>query len=355
MEHSLQFLLVLLILDKLVRHEDGSRYSPVFYSALALLPLVRYEGLAISVPVLAYVFLKGARRPAIVTALVMLAVMAGFSAFLYGKGLGPLPSSVLAKSTDGGGWHVAGNLVANIVKNPLLIVSAAILIGLVIRRDRLLAGTIASALLLHLAFGKTGWFGRYEAYMVCFVLVLLVRESMPLSRFAWLAMLLVPAYFPQLSLRIVQTPFAAQNIYAQQAQMSRIVALLGQPVAIHDLGLVALRSGQYVLDLYGLASIDALHDRQSGIPDPVWMSRLMAAKHVRFALIYDDWFPQHPQGWVRVASLGLTEPNIISGSDRVSLYAVDPSAVEPLRKALADYNECCATPLAPLRSEASTQ
>ena len=55
MEHSLQILLVTIIAVSLAKHN----LSRLFWLSLFLLPLIRYEGLAISLPVLLYTSFQG--------------------------------------------------------------------------------------------------------------------------------------------------------------------------------------------------------------------------------------------------------------------------------------------------------
>ena len=70
MEHSLQILLVAIILLPILGKNglDNDKLIIPAYSffALILLPLIRYEGLAISLPLLYYIFNKGQRLSAII-------------------------------------------------------------------------------------------------------------------------------------------------------------------------------------------------------------------------------------------------------------------------------------------------
>ena len=95
MENSLQVTLVIIVAISLMR----ARLGWPFWLAIVLLPLIRYEGLAISLPVLVCLVLSPARRlPALVAAAIVAGVVLGFSLFLHSHCVGLLPSSVLAKS-----------------------------------------------------------------------------------------------------------------------------------------------------------------------------------------------------------------------------------------------------------------
>ena len=72
----------------------------------------------------------------------------------------------------------------------------------------------------------------------------------------------------------VTTPRGSAGIAAQQAQMGRFVDDFWQaPVAVNDLGHVVYDNPHYVLDLWGLASAQALEARLSGT-DPLWADKL---------------------------------------------------------------------------------
>ncbi|MFT3857747.1 MAG: hypothetical protein QM742_09700 [Aquabacterium sp.] len=96
MEHSLQVLLVWVIAWRMV----AQRYDGLFYVALCLAPLVRYECLAISLPCAAWAWRSGDKVRPVVCVGLLLAVLAAFSFTLHGWGLPWLPASVLAKSGD---------------------------------------------------------------------------------------------------------------------------------------------------------------------------------------------------------------------------------------------------------------
>jgi len=137
----------------------------------------------------------------------------------------------------------------------------------------------------------------------------------------------------------LETPLAARNIAEQQGFMSVIAKQLGQPVAVNDLGLVALRSGQYVLDLWGLGSYEALKARRSGVPADVWMDDMMRRKHVHFAFLTEVWFPKRPAGWIKVGDIVLKGRRVAVPESRVGLFATDEQAAVELRQTLIGLAE----------------
>ena len=348
MEHSLQLLLVLVIALQLVAGKHGF----TFLVAAVALPLIRYEGVAISLPVLLYVGLRHDRRAwwAIIAMFVGLAL---FSWFLHDLNLGWLPSSVMVKSSSMAGGHsllgflqgLLENVVDNLIHPPTPFFALLAVAGfwLAARKRETLRGVFLYGLpvVLHLCFGRNGWFGRYEVYIVLYVLVLVVNEFQGFfkthrQQCLGVAVAGMLACLPLLACTL-KTPWASRNVHDQQWQMAVISSrYLKDNVAVNDLGLVALRTPHYVLDLWGLGSLEALKARKSD-PSGTWIRPLMDAKHVKYAMVYDEWFKQRPANWRRVASLVLSGRRITSAGGVVALYATDDQSAQNMRAALSRY------------------
>jgi hypothetical protein len=120
-----------------------------------------------------------------------------------------------------------------------------------------------------------------------------------------------------------------------------------KPVAVNDLGLVSYGNENYVLDLWGLASKEALQDRRKNIPPIAWIPGLAERHHVQFAMIYDDWFfsrtPEGryaiPEGWRKLGELQLGRKRITPAGSRVSFYALTPEAAGEIRPLLLEFRE----------------
>src|SRR6185295_1118807 len=127
---------------------------------------------------------------------------------------------------------------------------------------------------------------------------------------------------------------ASNNIYEQQYQMHRFVTdFYKKPVAVNDIGWVSYKNDGYVLDLYGLASIEALKLRQAGGNDD-WMSRLAKSKDVELAMVYDDdqgFIKKIPATWRKIGQLRLSKRRITPSRASVAFYALTPGATEEIR------------------------
>jgi hypothetical protein len=339
MEHSVQVLLVavaVLGLSK-VAESGGNSGTLLTVTALSLLPLIRYEGLAISLPAAVYLYVRGRRRAALIVVAVLSTTICAFSLFLLSRGLGYLPTSVVAKAAPGDLSLRIASVRDNIRAYGYLGLPIAAMAVYLWRRDRAYGLMLVASTLLQFTFGKYGWFGRYEVYFVALV-VLSAVQAVAAERPRWLpAFLLLPFAFPSLAVTTLVTPLAASNILYQQGQMAAISQVLGAPIAVNDVGMMSLRSGAYVLDLWGLASIDALHARLASHNGAGWFSRLMEKHSVEYAFIYDEAFPNRPAEWVKVGELTLTEPLITPAAAVVSFYATSAEAQQRLARVLADF------------------
>ena len=123
---------------------------------------------------------------------------------------------------------------------------------------------VLAAVGAHLAFGQIDWFHRYEVYIIALVTLALLYATAHLKPLLgvpeWTAAKLGIVWLigfgttPYI-IAAVKTPAASRGIYDQQYQMSVFARqLYDRPVAVNDLGLVAYKNPNFVLDLWGLGS-----------------------------------------------------------------------------------------------------
>lgn len=346
MEHSIQVLLTAAAALGLTSHARRGLPPGWLYPVLFLAPLVRYECLAVSLPALAYLFLAGRKKAAVITLLLLLAALGLFSLFLMDLGLDPMPSSVFAKSSvvSGSGTlrSIAGNLRASLssfrgfMQTILLVPLVLAAIRGKNRRTRMLAGSAAVSVILHLLAGRFGWFHRYGVYIwmysvtMCFFLY---RKPIEKNRLVFAGLLLVMSA-DYLS-GYLNLPGASSNIYRQQYQMRRFVHhWLDEPVAVNDLGLVAMGAGHYVLDLWGLASPGALE----GSSDAAWVDSAAVANSIRYAVVYRDEI-EGIQHWTSVARMELHPPLVVCPSGGVDFLSAPWGDADSLSLLLQGFAE----------------
>ena len=352
MEHALQVLVTAVIVWGLIREVRHERLDGWLPAVIALGPLVRYELLGISLSGICYLFLRKYTKQAGAALLLTLLPLAGFSYYLVSLGLAPFPTSVLVKSSvveSGGSW---GSLLANInislihSRGRLLLLGAIFLLGVALfskenLNRRKLAAASLTAVLLHLVVGKYGFYYRYEIYIWAFVLLVglflangLLKQVLQPDRDLFsrvkvilLFVFLVTACY-QYIFALTGLPLASNNIYQQHYQMRRFAAeFYRQPVAVNDIGYVSYKNDHYVLDLWGLASAEALHMRLTR-PDSGWVNDLAQSKNVQFAMIYEDWFGNIPEGWIKMGELHLGSRLVTPQQSSVSFFALNRQVYE---------------------------
>ena len=347
MEHSLQVLLVVVIAVGTSAFLEKRKVYWWTSAALVVAPLIRYECLAVSLPVLLFLFFAGERKKALLLFLITVLLLAAFSLFLIQLGLDPLPASVYAKSSlvsDSGSMSsVLGNL-GNSLKSfrgmtqlLLLVLIAAVLFSKKRnRREKLFACTAILSVVLHLVAGRSGWFHRYGVYMWVFsVLAASQLYRNLLYRYRIPAAILILVLSADYLSGYTKIPDASHNIYQQQYQMRRFVhEWLQEPVAVNDLGMVSMGYDEYVLDLWGLATPGAI----LGAADPAWIDSIAFSNGVNSAIVYRDELPgiQH---WTYVARMEISQPLVVCVSGGVDFLAAPWVAEDSLRARLDDFSE----------------
>jgi hypothetical protein len=358
MEHTAQVLCAVAVVLGLVRHVRDGTTPWWLFAAIILGPLIRYENLAVSVPAIIWLSLRGVRLRTAVCAGVIGAGLAGFSLFLVSLGLDPLPNSVLAKASAGGDFmsRLAGNFGTNLVDVrqavPLLIV-ILILTARGLFGDEgdeaELALWGASAGLLHMVAGRFGWYSRYEIYIWAALLLttlFLLRKQLiavvtthPSKRVLIFSLLATFALVAEYVGQLLTTPLAAANIHDQQRQLHHLVVdHLEQPVAANDIGWLTYRNPHRVLDIVGLASQEARINLETNT-DSRWIDPFVRANEIEIVLAYEMVVRESAAEWVPIATLSSTRPNITPASDTVWIYAVTEAARESALPKIRDFSK----------------
>lgn len=347
MEHSLQ-ILVLASIAYLITNKQRAVESKLLYALLVLAPLVRYENMAVTISVLALLFYKKEYKRTFITILATLLGITSFSLFLYSMDLGILPTSILIKSGAMADSFTA-LLISKIKGNFVGSIPFTILFGLAIyalikkSEHKALVVSLLGAMMLHLVFGRTGWFFRYEMYIItysAFILVYVFKDNISALfsriRSIWISsFVLFGLVFINILGIITQvlTYQASNNIYRQQYYMGEIAKAYNKPVGVNDLGLVTFSNDNYVLDLYGLGSKEAMRARMSN--DAEKIEELAQRYDVGLIMIYDEWFQTLPKSWKKVAILEESRQIVSPIRKTVSFYTTgidDKNVYEVLQK-----------------------
>lgn len=358
MEHVLHTTLTLVIIFGMHQLSDGKKVASWLWLAIILNPLVRYEGLAMSGLALLYIMYFGGTIRAMFAGLTIVSIMGAFSGFLYSNDLGMLPSSVIAKSQASSTFQevhshfdvLIGNLThaGGILCLFLVILNTLALRKQKITRSSLVHWCIVAAAFTHFIVGRFGWYGRYEIY-ICLPLAVsfiqLNREwfqsllESPLNKQKMGFLILFILLTAQYALTTLTTPHASKSIYSQQYQMHRFLTeFWNQPAAINDLGWAAYHNDQYILDIWGLGSMEALRLQQTN-PES-WLANLVEGKNVDLAIIYKQAFAESiPASWQELATLTITGISITPAYREVNFFLINANQRDSVLAALNEFGE----------------
>lgn len=352
MEHALHALLTALTcfgLFRMLATGAMPRWLPL---ALALHPLIRFEGAAILVAGAWFLLARG-KWLAAMAALGMAALaLAAYAALMTRLGLPIFPSSVMVKLAPVSLPYFVLDLLRNHGAAPAIVATIffahrlVFVEGLSLRPRSLLVQAALIPVVLHLAAGRFGWLERYEVYLNVWIVLMacqIYRDRLEhLCANVRGGMLVVVAlsafvFIRQGPINLLLTPFAASNIYEQQYQMHRFVAdYYRGAVAVNDLGYVSYANDHYVLDLWGLGNETARKLRLG--KERNWIGPLVEMQAVKLAILFDTWFPgEIPPGWRKVGTLSLGRLHVASGQKYVTFYATTDAACAGIAERLAEF------------------
>ena len=372
LEHSLHIAEVAACVYGIALFLDTRKMPPWLPAVIVLGPLLRYEGLALSLGALVVLALRGRWRTAATAFAFIVLFLGGFSVFLVKLGLPLLPSSILSKSDfaakgmGGAGMGVLFSFGMNAWKmahNPagfaMLVIGVAAAVvcirELPAKPWRWTAQGLMALLLVcmiggHAAAGQFGWLDRYEDYALLGTAAIgiclsrkAIRNALSNKKRRLLYTCAAAAALAAICSRYIAStwlvPFYANNIYEQQFQMHRFVNdFYRAPVAVNDLGLVSYHNPNFVLDLGGLASEPARKLR-FGDSDAEDYRAFVDGSKVHLVIIYDEWFEdQIPGSWVKVASMDLSRERVSSAEKEVQFYATDVPRASILRPELQSFS-----------------
>jgi hypothetical protein len=352
MEHTLQVFVAILCALGCAEAWERRPVPAWSVAAAVVAPSVRYEDVILTLAVCLALFAQRERKKAATVMAASVAPLALFGLFLKMHGLPALPTSVMVKGNvyaDDGGFlgALTQTVVTNIktmwslsIKRPVAVLLAIFVVLLVkekvsLRRYVLLGAVLVAA--LQIAFGRFGWFYRYEVYALIFLAMLLVRVASdrgPVWRGgAALVLLWIGAYYVR---AIPETVRSSQEVYGQQYQMHRFVdEYWRKDVAVNDLGWVSFQrpADFYVLDVYGLASVEA--SQQSDKTDD-WLEGIVRRHGVKLAMVYPNWF-DIPDSWVPEGRMCLDRQPIIVASQCMVFYSTAPESAGQIKEELRRF------------------
>jgi len=361
LEHVAQIAFALALLRWGVEMIDGpdpgtQRVGRGFVLAV-LLVATRFEGLFLVASIAWLLQRRGRRRIALQLALAgaLPAVWFGLISIALGGRFLPTPvwmkgklgsellPALLAAPSDPGQWVQL--LIDFLILSPLrslaevgalswlVLLALARLIWTRTQGTRLVGLWIVLATTwMHLVFARTGWLGRYEAWLIAMLAVSLAPFAQELfdggRRQRWsvrlvaVALLLVFGLFPVRE-RVASTMFQANrgstNIYEQQVQMARFLDVY--------------RSGETVDN-------DIAEQRLAGDLDPFEIAWITRERGAEVVVMYESVLEETggtPEEWTPVADWRIRR-NAVCGSSRVTWFAASMEAAPMLRAQLEEWS-----------------
>jgi hypothetical protein len=267
-----------------------------------------------------------------------------------------LPNSVVLKTlTDRGGEAdrtVAASL-DRLLSDPWLAVTVVLAAAVVVAARRGLAraalfpAVVALvAVAAHVVSASVSYDLRYQTYLYGLGALVLLRAvaAVPLGAltlrwrtFAPAALVLVVAAAGVSSVRnTVTVPEYAELFANDRYQAARFLAAAypDDAVAISELGYVGLYHDGPLTDVYGLGDHEVLQARLDGRADARFWDDLQRRRGFRVVVAYPFALDgEDPEGWYHVADWHRTDAYY----ETISFWATVPEEVEPLLRALRDY------------------
>lgn len=391
MEHVLHTLFALLFVNSASKFLAYSKYPdnnetsntsiPSFSCLLvlaAIITSIRYESLFMVFIVCVYLFVQRKLWLALILGLTAL-IPPGLTGLISKlQGWYFLPNSVMLKGNIPD-FSTINSLISFVFRDVIqlfdhdvmfILVSVALVLYLLNRlTDYLSNGYHIPALIIflftswfHLQFAETGWYFRYEGYLVVlgiFAIILsfgklninfagLKKNGLKAPSLIALTALSIIVLYP-LFLRGAYSSYyiiqSTHNIYNQQYQMGRFLDRYykGKPIIINDIGMVSYHADIETIDIWGLASIEVAEAIKNNYYTLEFIEKLANEKGTPVAVIYDDINRMYnsggiPDSWHKVGWWTIPN-NIACYNETVSFYAIDEAEIKPLRNFLTDYSK----------------
>lgn len=375
MEHVLQSLVTLVLIYFAAEHLSKKKIEPRSFTVLLLFAnlatITRYEGISLVFSITLMFAIKKRFLEGIVFGVASFLAIAIYGSISIANDWYFLPNSVILKvniptlSATGlaGFWE---RLTANLFNSPHILALLTINLYLWVKtsleeKERVMLILVILITIAHMTFASTGWFFRYEAYIVlvsCFIIGrILLKYAFPQfskhlqnqdnERHHYSAILLIGITFLGLFSLVARTaisfreyPLAVKNIFEQQYQMGLFMEkyYTGKCVAANDIGAINFLANICTIDLVGLANMEVATHKLNGSYDKRTIEQLVSSNDVQAIVIYDHWFTGRiPDSWIQVGAWKISN-NVIAAGDTVFFYAPNNSLKAGVIENLANFS-----------------
>lgn len=380
MEHILQIVLVVLFafISAQVLCEDKSSTFK-YYTLLILASMVvavRYEDLIVVLIIAAMFFIKKEYWKSLsILGTGMIPVFA-YGIYSTLNGWFFLPNSLITKTifveakTQAFSLNGIVLLVNNFlnIQNLFIFIPLILAAGLLIFRfekkilwnaPNILLTIFIGTATLHMIAARTGWFYRYEAYLIALGILTIaigINEYLPavpkwdkklISKNLTLILIIFVLFISLVGrgyCSFNEVPTATHNVYDQQYQMGLFIQKYykGDAVSLNDVGAVNYVTDIKSVDLLGLSGLNvskSILNENYTIKD---IDNITHQNHVKVIIVYEDLYRKYltggiPSDWIKVGQWKISN-RITCFMDTVSFYAIDPQDAENLTKNLKEFS-----------------
>ncbi len=220
-------------------------------------------------------------------------------------------------------------------------------------------GIFVGAAALHLLLAGTGWFFRYEAYLIAWGLTAVavpiwdlaqtLRHTSHFRRIDGLGFAAVTllAYSGTLFWStgrdaLAMTLPALHDTYRWHYQMGSFVARYysGTAVVVNDVGAINFMADIHCTDPHGLADREIAHAILRGEHTAELLDKLARSRGARVALVDDNWMGFYggtPHSWL-LAGVWIFQNRVVLAPPGLSFYALDEASRAQLVENLRNYS-----------------
>lgn len=377
MEHTLQLLIDFLFLYQVIKvvinKDPSGRYTFLKLSVLAFLTVtIRFEGMFLVALLAGLLFVRRqfAKSFAVIIFAVLPIIVYGIISIRNGAYF--FPNSVMIKGTQPhfnaiGLYLLFTRWMVSLFDNPHLLVLflslAAYFLFTRIRRTPFWEeGPVSSFILLllfmvHLSFAKTGWFFRYEAYLIFLVLAGSIwfikdfalkppklRHGLVYLAFAFLSLPLLFPLVRRWKIAFEVAVPATSDVYNQQYQMARFLNRYYNTsvIAANDVGAITYFTKIRLFDMAGLASNEPVALKRASKYNKEALTKLTLEKNIQIVMIFDKWFKDMiPDQWQKAGEWGINNITLEDGQKvfgKVSIYATQLHSIDTLKRNLKNFS-----------------
>jgi hypothetical protein len=357
LEHSMHLLLTMLVIymaakDLSAPQGEGKKHNCILIVLTALLAACRYEGLFVVAIVCLLYLLRRRLKMMFLLGIAGAVPIIAYGLFSIAQGAYFLPNSILIKGNTNFADNNAVSFIVFLYERAKPFMASSLLASLVVlihlvkkhrqwwRTSIIMLACYAPVLLMHMVLARTGWFYRYEAYLVGMAIISLAIGIKDCGK----VFLPITALGAAAACNLIRSAFAlamlvpaTTNVYQQQYQMGHFIQRFYKDrfIVASDIGCICF-FGQniHLIDLYGLGTTDILLARHKRIYDKNYMQTYVADHKADIAIL--SGYEGFPDAWVKAGEWDIHN-NVQCEGDMVTFYALREGELKELQNSMHSY------------------